>query len=88
MGCRTRRPARQLVRLTRSTGDVSPTVEVDGASSGRGAWLCRDEDGRVSSECVDAAVGAKQFARAWKTSLDVQDIEAIRRAIDNSPTDE
>jgi len=75
------------VRITRTTHDDSATVVVDGASSGRGAWLCRGDDGRVSTECVDAAVRSKQFARAWRTAVDDHDIEAIRRAIDHGSSE-
>ncbi|MFK7917419.1 MAG: YlxR family protein [Ilumatobacter sp.] len=75
IGCRRRRLARELVRITRVVDD-QPSVEIDGASRGRGAWLCRDEPA-----CLDAAVRTRQFARAWRTTIDDDDVAAIRRAI-------
>jgi hypothetical protein len=71
-------------------------LSVDGPSSGRGAWLCRDDitrpDGDVTvgvvADCLDRAIANKQFGRVWRTSLDSADVEAIRAALrrDEQPT--
>jgi predicted RNA-binding protein YlxR (DUF448 family) len=60
---------------------------VDGASNGRGAWLCRAPDtglaGLVVSSCLDAALGRKAFAKAWRMPVDTDDEEAIRHALEH-----
>jgi predicted RNA-binding protein YlxR (DUF448 family) len=62
------------VRLTKS--DVG--IVVDGASNGRGAWLCRGDDGDIArQECVDSALSRRAFARAWRTDVDASDHRAI-----------
>ena len=60
LGCRCQRPQPELVRVTRATSDNGwPTLVVDGASSGRGAWLCRAAMGRESkaeTDCLERAL--------------------------------
>ncbi len=70
------------MRLTR----VSGTIVVDGASNGRGAWLCR-ATGPVPGDtvvrgCLDAALGRKAFAKAWRSMVDADDEASIRRAVE------
>jgi len=51
--------------------------------------LCRDDttqpDGAVTvgvvAGCLDRAIANQQFGRAWRTSLDSADVEAIRAAL-------
>lgn len=74
---------RELVRVTRLVDGDSSTIAVDGPSSGRGAWLCRDEP-----NCLDAAVRDKQFSRAWRTKLGDDDTGAIRTAVAAALPDE
>jgi predicted RNA-binding protein YlxR (DUF448 family) len=63
-----------------SSATPGATFAVDGPSDGRGAWLCRADDGEgmVEAQCLEAAIVRKQFARAWKIGLDHDDVEAIR----------
>lgn len=63
------------MRITRSPAGIV----VDGASAGRGAWLCRDADGGVNISCLDSAVQRGGFARAWRTTLGSADIDELRR---------
>jgi len=91
IGCRRRRPSSELVRITRfvdgnGSTTAAPAVAVDGPSSGRGAWLCstgRLDAGHrvVSATCLADAIDRRQFARAWRTALDHDDIDAIRAAL-------
>ncbi|MFN3258377.1 MAG: YlxR family protein [Ilumatobacter sp.] len=81
IGCRQRRPASELVRITRSADGIV----VDGPSSGRGAWLCRAVDGSgdaelatIESSCLDEAIRRSQFARAWRTTIGRDELDAIR----------
>jgi predicted RNA-binding protein YlxR (DUF448 family) len=60
------------------------TLAVDGASSGRGAWLCRAAMGNeliVDTDCLERALTQRQFDRAWRTKLDHHDVEAIHDAL-------
>jgi predicted RNA-binding protein YlxR (DUF448 family) len=61
------------VRLTRSGNGVV----VDGASDGRGAWLCRGEGAGVEPGCLAAALAKRAFARAWRCELTSDDERAI-----------
>jgi predicted RNA-binding protein YlxR (DUF448 family) len=64
-------------------------VVVDGASDGRGAWLCRGVDGAlVDASCLDVAVSRKAFARAWRRDLDADDDRAIRALVGRRADDE
>jgi predicted RNA-binding protein YlxR (DUF448 family) len=53
---------------------------VDGPSSGRGAWLCRDGRG-VRQRCLDDALARRAFSRAWRVEVDAADERAIRERI-------
>jgi predicted RNA-binding protein YlxR (DUF448 family) len=83
IGCRARHPQSALVRITRTESDVV----VDGPSSGRGAWLCRNsssdreknEQRQVVGECLEAAITKRAFARAWRTDIGADDITNIRK---------
>ncbi|HYN34717.1 MAG TPA: YlxR family protein [Ilumatobacteraceae bacterium] len=86
LGCRQRRPQPALVRVTKSaTGIV-----VDGASDGRGAWICRSSGGtgRVEAACLDAAITRRAFARAWRVDVTPDDERAIRQRCCDSVDDE
>jgi predicted RNA-binding protein YlxR (DUF448 family) len=67
------------VRVT-SAGDG--LVAVDGASDGRGAWLCRDGDAAaVASACLESALSRRAFARAWRREITGRDQVAIRECL-------
>jgi predicted RNA-binding protein YlxR (DUF448 family) len=62
---------------------------VDGASDGRGAWLCRGDGGSlVDASCLDVALSRKAFARAWRRDLDAEDERAIRSLVGRRADDE
>jgi predicted RNA-binding protein YlxR (DUF448 family) len=64
------------VRVTTS----SVGIVVDGPSSGRGAWLCRDGQD-VQQRCLDNALSRRAFARAWRVEVSADDERAIRERI-------
>jgi predicted RNA-binding protein YlxR (DUF448 family) len=69
--CRTTQPKRDLVRVVRlAEGGVA--VDETGKKSGRGAYLCR------SRECWYSALGRGRLEHALKTSLTVEEKEALR----------
>ena len=59
IGCRTRRPDQDLVRVAFVDGDFV----VNQRGVGRGAWLCRDQS------CVINAGKTKAFSRALRSKL-------------------
>ncbi len=63
VGCRRRRPARDLLRFVRSqAGDVEFGVELDGMPrAGRGAWLC------PNPRCATRAAQSGVFISAFRT---------------------
>jgi predicted RNA-binding protein YlxR (DUF448 family) len=64
------------VRVTKSVSGIV----VDGASHGRGAWVCRSStgDGRVEASCLDTAITRRAFARAWRVEVSPDDERQIR----------
>jgi predicted RNA-binding protein YlxR (DUF448 family) len=64
------------VRVTKSAAGIV----VDGASNGRGAWVCRSSGGtgRIEAECLDAAITRRAFARAWRAEVTPDDVRAVR----------
>ena len=73
IGCRTRRPADELLRIVRT----SDGVVAGGPSAGRGAWLCR-RGRRADPGCVEAAIRRGAFQRAWRSPVDADAIDALR----------
>jgi predicted RNA-binding protein YlxR (DUF448 family) len=53
----------------RVTSSAAGDVVVDGASMGRGAWLCRGDETVVATTCLDAALAKRAFARAWRSDV-------------------
>lgn len=64
------------MRVTKSAAGIV----VDGASDGRGAWVCRSSGGpgRVEAACLDAAITRRAFARAWRVEVTPDDVQAVR----------
>jgi len=62
VGCRERRPKRDLIRVVRSpAGDLE--VDPSGSSPGRGAYVHPDEG------CIDVALDRGGFARGLRVGL-------------------
>ncbi len=79
IGCRQPRPQSALVRLTRSARGIV----ADGASDGRGAWLCRvtAPDGFAEPACLDTAIKKGAFARAWRGPVTAAERQLIRACL-------
>ena len=69
VGCRSARPADQLVRVVRRPDG---SLAVDRHGPGRGAWLCRGSLG-----CLDDAVRRHGFDRAFAASVDAGRAAAV-----------
>jgi uncharacterized protein len=57
LGCRRRRPKREMVRLVRRSDGH---VDADGAAHGRGAYVCADV------ECLERALKPGRLAHAFR----------------------
>jgi len=71
VGCRTARPKKELIRVVRDpNGDLS--VDPTGKKSGRGAYICPDEN------CLDVAVKGKRLERALERPVPDEILEKLR----------
>ena len=62
MGCRERKPKRELIRVVRSPeGNVS--LDFGGKMNGRGAYLCLDPD------CLKKAIRSKALDRSLEVEI-------------------
>ena len=62
MGCRERRPKRELIRVVRCT-DGSVCMDFSGKLNGRGAYLCHN------AECLKKAQKAKSLERSLEVEI-------------------
>ena len=62
MGCRERKPKRELIRIVRTT-DGNVTVDFGGKLNGRGAYICPDV------ECLKKVQKSKALERSLETSI-------------------
>ena len=59
MGCRERKPKRDMIRVVRGT-DGTVGLDFSGKLSGRGAYIC------PQSACLKKALRSKALTEAWK----------------------
>lgn len=70
VGCRTRRPQDQLLRLHL---DAEGRLRIDRTGPGRGAWLCAADPG----PCLAAAIRRRALERAFRRRPDEASVEAV-----------
>ncbi|NLD76433.1 MAG: YlxR family protein [Acidimicrobiales bacterium] len=75
VGCRTTRTSSELVRVAR---DAEGNLAIGRTLPGRGAWLCRDD----LTRCSDHAIRKGGFARAFRTKVTADALEALRLQIE------
>ena len=73
-GCRESKPKSELIRVVR-TPDGSIVVDKTGKVSGRGAYLCKNE------ECFKKSVKSKALSRALEVNINDDVFEAIAKEI-------
>ena len=70
VGCRERRPKRELVRVVRSPeGEVS--LDLRGKANGRGAYICRNP------ECLKKALRSRALERAFEAAVPGEVAQAL-----------
>ncbi|MDD3243356.1 MAG: YlxR family protein [Eubacteriales bacterium] len=78
MGCRTRRPKRELVRVVR-TPEGAVVLDPTGKKSGRGTYVCAD-----NPACLEKAVKSKALERALEAPVSQEIYEELRRALEQN----
>lgn len=74
VGCKTMKPKRELVRVVR-TPEGEVLVDLTGKRSGRGAYLCPDEN------CLEQALKGDRLSKALEVKLDQTVTESLREAV-------
>jgi len=74
VGCQQMRAKRELIRVVRAP-DGTVTVDPTGKRSGRGAYVCPQED------CLVKAVKARRLERALRTPIAQEVMEELRRRV-------
>ncbi len=78
MGCRERRPKRELIRVVRSPeGDVK--LDFGGKMNGRGAYLCPD------TACLKKAVRSKALDRSLEVTIPQEVIDQLEKEMEARP---
>src|SRR3954447_3763420 len=75
VGCRRRRDPAELVRVVRT---ASGALSAGAHLPGRGAWLCRSDEGLIAPECLEAARRKDAFTRALRAPVTAAAVEALR----------
>jgi len=76
MGCRERRPKRELVRVVRKAADGTVTLDPTGKLAGRGAYVCCDKPA-----CLEKAVKSKALERALEAPIEPAVYELLREQL-------
>ena len=75
IGCRERRPKRELVRIVRSPDGVV-SLDRSGKANGRGAYLCHD------TACLRRAVKSNALARALEAPIPEIVLERLAKELE------
>lgn len=76
MGCRERRPKRELVRVVRRAADGVVSLDPTGKVAGRGAYVCCDK-----LACLEKAVKSKALERALETAIEPAVYDSLREQL-------
>ena len=75
MGCRERRPKRELLRVVRGT-DGTVSLDFSGKLNGRGAYIC------PKAECLQKAQKTKALERSLEAEVPEQVYERMRKELE------
>ena len=77
MGCRERKPKRELIRVVRSPeGNVS--LDFGGKMNGRGAYICPDP------ECLKKAIRSKALDRSLEVTIPEEVIARLQKEMEGN----
>ena len=77
MGCRERKPKRELIRVVRGT-DGTVSLDFGGKLNGRGAYVC------PNTECLKKAQKAKSLERALEVPIPQEVYDRLAREMEES----
>jgi len=76
MGCRARRPKKELVRVVRSAKDGVVVLDPTGKLAGRGTYICAD-----NPACLEKAIKTKALERALEAAIDPAVFDSLRQQL-------
>ncbi|MGI6315905.1 MAG: RNase P modulator RnpM [Christensenellales bacterium] len=82
MGCRERRPKKELLRIVRKAVDGTIIFDPTGRLSGRGTYICAD-----NPECLTKAARSKVLERQLEQPVSQEIYEALRSQLESSLKD-
>jgi len=72
VGCRTRKPKKELIRVVRLASDGTIRLDPTGKASGRGAYLCMD-----NTDCLKKAVKSRALERSLENPVEEAVFESL-----------
>lgn len=83
MGCRERRPKRELARVVRRASDGAVVLDPTGRLAGRGAYICADHPA-----CLEKAVKTKALERALEAPVEQDVYDRLREQLKTYESEE
>ena len=75
MGCRERKPKREMIRVVRGTDGVV-SLDFGGKMNGRGAYICPD------MECLKKAIRSKALDRSLEVTIPEQVYDRLQKEME------
>lgn len=75
IGCREKRPKKELMRIVRAPEGII-AADLTGKKSGRGAYICKQ------TECLEKAIKGKRFEKNFQVALSPEIFEEIKRLLE------
>ena len=77
VGCRERRPKREMVRVVRSP-EEEVSLDLRGKANGRGAYICRNP------ECLKKALRSRALERAFEAAVPGEVAQALLQEMESA----
>ena len=77
MGCRERKPKRELIRVVRGT-DGTVSLDFGGKAPGRGAYICPDP------QCLQKAIKSKSLDRSLEVTIPQEVYERLQKEMEEN----
>ncbi|MBR4991243.1 MAG: YlxR family protein [Oscillospiraceae bacterium] len=75
MGCRERKPKREMIRVVRGT-DGTVSLDFGGKMNGRGAYICPD------MECLKKAIRSKALDRSLEVTIPEEVYDRLQKEME------
>ena len=77
MGCRERKPKREMIRVVRGT-DGNVSLDFGGKMNGRGAYICPD------MECLKKAIRSKALDRSLEVTIPEEVYDRLEKEMESA----